>query len=198
METYTEKVIYFPMLVPASGQNEIMSREENQTVWKKFYTISQEAQDIITDAQVPKKIAELQEKFQLAEALVGVVSLHIRKVFFEEMSLSDVETSLKNVLVSGSDDASKAKMIVDFIQKEILTIKPQPKVEEVPEEEVPKHVATTIRLPLLQALSKYEQLGNQLITEERLKLKSQAETVRPSLLYWIKYYRDELGVGHHR
>ncbi len=56
---------------------------------------------------------------------------------------------------------------------------------------------TTLRLPLLQALSKYEQLGNQLITEERLKLKSQTETVRPSLLYWIKYYRDELGVGHH-
>jgi len=56
---------------------------------------------------------------------------------------------------------------------------------------------TIVRLPLLQALSKYEQLGNQLITEERLKLKSQAESVRPSLLYWIKYYRDELGVGHH-
>jgi len=55
----------------------------------------------------------------------------------------------------------------------------------------------TVRLPLLQALSKYEQLGNQLITEGRIKLRSQTETVRPSLLYWIKYYRDELGVGHH-
>ncbi len=54
-----------------------------------------------------------------------------------------------------------------------------------------------VRLPLLQALSKYEQLGNQLITNERIKVKSQTEPVRPSLLYWIKYYRDELGVGHH-
>lgn len=57
--------------------------------------------------------------------------------------------------------------------------------------------STIVRLPLLQALSKYEQLGNQLITQGRIKLKSQPETVRPSLLYWIKYYRDELGVGHH-
>ncbi|MBP9698251.1 MAG: hypothetical protein KBD65_03605 [Candidatus Moranbacteria bacterium] len=191
------KSFYYPMIVSGTGTVEPLSHDEDVLVWKKFLSMSQLKQDIITDAQVPKKIAELQEKFQLAEALVGVVSLHIRKVFFEEMSLSDVETSLKNVLVSGSDDASKAKMIVDFIQKEILTIKPQPKTEEVPEEEAPKHVATTIRLPLLQALSKYEQLGNQLITEERLKLKSQGETVRPSLLYWIKYYRDELGVGHH-
>jgi hypothetical protein len=52
-------------------------------------------------------------------------------------------------------------------------------------------------LPLLQALSKYENLGNQLITGERLKIKSQAEPVRPSLLYWVKYYRDEMGIGQH-
>jgi hypothetical protein len=60
-----------------------------------------------------------------------------------------------------------------------------------------KPQAATVRLPLLQALSKYENLGNQLITEERIKIKSQQEPVRPSLLYWIKYYRDELGIGHH-
>lgn len=54
-----------------------------------------------------------------------------------------------------------------------------------------------VHLPLLQALSKYENLGNQLITNERIRIKSQPEPVRPSLLYWIKYYRDELGIGHH-
>lgn len=54
-----------------------------------------------------------------------------------------------------------------------------------------------IQSSLLQALSKYENLGNQLITEERIRVKSQSEPVRPSLLHWIKYYRDELGVGHH-
>ncbi len=57
--------------------------------------------------------------------------------------------------------------------------------------------AEIVHLPLLQALSKYENLGNQLITNERIKIKSQPEPVRPSLLYWIKYYRDELGIGHH-
>ena|GEM_PF-3072384 len=55
----------------------------------------------------------------------------------------------------------------------------------------------TVSLPLLQALPKYENLGNQLITRERIKVKSQAEPVRPSLLYWLKYYRDELGIGQH-
>ncbi|MDP3957456.1 MAG: hypothetical protein Q8Q10_03080 [bacterium] len=55
----------------------------------------------------------------------------------------------------------------------------------------------TVNLPLLQALPKYENLGNQLITEGRIRVKSQAEPVRPSLLYWLKYYRDELGIGQH-
>lgn len=54
-----------------------------------------------------------------------------------------------------------------------------------------------VSLPLLQALSKYENLGNQLITQERIRVKSQVEPVRPSLLYWLKYYRDDIGVGHH-
>src|SRR3990167_4256207 len=55
----------------------------------------------------------------------------------------------------------------------------------------------TVYLPLLQALPKYKNLGNQLITRERIKVKSQAEPVRPSLFYWLKYYRDELGIGQH-
>ncbi|MDO8566409.1 MAG: hypothetical protein Q7S04_04505 [Candidatus Moranbacteria bacterium] len=54
-----------------------------------------------------------------------------------------------------------------------------------------------VSLPLLQALSKYERLGEQLITRGRIKVGSQTEPVRPSLLYWLKYYRDELGIGQH-
>lgn len=55
----------------------------------------------------------------------------------------------------------------------------------------------TISLPLLQALSKYQQLGQQVITSEKIKLKTQIEPVRPSLVNWLKYYRDELGIGQH-
>ncbi len=54
-----------------------------------------------------------------------------------------------------------------------------------------------VQFPLLQALSKYENLGNQIITSERIKVKSQPESVRPSLFNWLKYYRDELGIGQH-
>lgn len=191
-----EKTIYFPMLVPASGRNEVMSREENQAVWKKFYTISPNIQDIVTDEQMPKKVAELQIKYQLSDDFIGMISLSVRKIFFGEMSLADAETNLKNILVSQGDDGNKASAIVQFIEKEIMTLKPKARAEEQ-EEVKSRSQSVTARMPLLQALSKYEQLGNQLITSERIRVKSQSEPVRPSLLYWIKYYRDELGIGHH-
>lgn len=196
MDIRAEKTIYFPMLVPSSGRNEVMSREENQAVWKKFYAISPVTQDRITDERMPVKMRELQEKYKLSDDFVGMISFYVRQIFFEELSLPDAETNLKNILVSSGDDGNKASLILEFIQKEILTLKPKPKVEEVSPEEV-KPQAVTVRLPLLQALSKYEQLGNQLVTRERIKIKSQPDPVRPSLLYWIKYYRDELGIGHH-
>lgn len=187
---------YYPMIVSNTGTIDKLSHEEDALIWKKFLSMSSLKQDILTDEQVPEKIVKLQEKLQLPDSIVGIISLHIRKIFFDEVSLSDTEVNLKNVLLSNGDDVNKASAIVDFIQKEILTLKPKPKVEEVSPEEV-KPQAVTVRLPLLQALSKYEQLGNQLVTRERIKIKSQPEPVRPSLLYWIKYYRDELGIGHH-
>lgn len=189
--------MYFPMLVSNKGGAEVLTHEEDQRLWEKLFSIPKLKQDIITDGQVPEKISELQKKIQLADAFVGVVSLHIRKIFFEEMTLAEAESSLKNALVASGDDASKAQFIVQFIQNEILTIKPKPVVEETTEDVVAQPKAVMEKMPLLQALSKYENLGNQLITSERIKIKSQPEPVRPSLLYWIKYYRDELGIGHH-
>ncbi|MFZ3032015.1 MAG: hypothetical protein WA082_03195 [Candidatus Moraniibacteriota bacterium] len=188
--------LYYPMIVSNTGTAEPLSREEDSLVWKKFLSLSRLKQDIITDDQMPKKIAQMQQKFRLSELVVGATSLLIRKIFFEELVLSDVEASLKSTLSSGGDDQAQAKGILEYIQKEILTIKPKPRVEEdeIMEE---KPVAMRVRMPLLQALSKYENLGNQLITEERIRIKSQSEPVRPSLLYWVKYYRDELGIGHH-
>lgn len=187
---------YYPMVISEKGTEEKMSPEEDVVVWDAFEKLSQEKREVLLSSEMSQKIKLSQEKFGLPDIVTGNVSLFIRKIFFEEVSLSDAETSLRDVLSSNGEDPNKASAIVQFIQNEILTIKPKPKVEEIEEkEQQPRPVS--VRLPLLQALSKYEQLGNQLITQERIKLRSQTETVRPSLLYWIKYYRDELGVGHH-
>ena len=185
------------MMVSVNGMTGVLDNAIEDALWKRFHALPKEKRDILVADEMPLAIERLQKKVQLADTFVGVVSLHIRKIFFEEMTLAETETSLKNALVASGDDASKAQFIVQFIQNEILTIKPKPVVEEIAEDVVAQPKAAIEKVPLLQALSKYENLGNQLITNERIKIKSQPEPVRPSLLYWIKYYRDELGIGHH-
>ncbi len=183
------------MMVSENG-TELIGKEGEDILWKRFHLLSNEKREVLVSDELPLKMQELEKELQLPDSFVGTVSLSIRKIFFGEMSLADVETNLKNILVSQGDDGNKASAIVEFIQKEIMTLKPKARVEEQDEMKSQSQPAT-VRMPLLQALSKYEQLGNQLITSERIRVKSQSEPVRPSLLYWIKYYRDELGIGHH-
>lgn len=54
-----------------------------------------------------------------------------------------------------------------------------------------------LKLPLLKALADYPRLGEQALTTEKIRIKGQPEPVRPTLSNWIRYYRDELGIGFH-
>ncbi len=190
-KTITNKPIYYPLLASEEINGGTMSKTEIQNVWSRFDLLPEEKKAILTSEELPLKLTELQGKLGCDDASIEGVSVLIRWFFFGEIDEVGLRSGLQEVI------GDKAEQTLIFIQKEILTIKPRPKVEEASENVTPKRVVVTVKLPLLQALSKYEQLGNQLITQERIKIRSQAEPVRPSLLYWIKYYRDELGVGHH-
>ncbi|MFZ2299634.1 MAG: hypothetical protein WAW00_00690 [Candidatus Moraniibacteriota bacterium] len=170
-----------------------MTQEESAAAWAAYLKLPQIKRDILTDSQMQQQMSILQITFRLSDDAIGKVSLLIRKIFFGELSFAECEAKIGSMLMQGGGDPNQARAIVEFIQKEILTIRPKPDAEET---ETPAQ-AVTASMPLLQALSKYENLGNQLITEDRIRIKSQPDPVRPSLLYWLKYYRDELGVGHH-
>ncbi len=187
-------LIYFPMLVSENGTAEKTSPEAVASLWEKFHSLPQERQDILTARELPFVLKKLQESFRLNDQAIGHISLIVRKIFFDELSPEQAEAKIGSILVTAGGDPTQAHTIIEYIRTDILTIKPQPEEGAAREE---KSSVATVSLPLLQALSKYEQLGNQLITQERIKIKSQSEPVRPSLVYWIKYYRDELGVGQH-
>lgn len=182
--------IYFPLLASEEINGGAMSKHETETVWSRFDMLSNDRKNILTAEEMPIKIQELQQKTECSDVAIEGASVLIRWVFFDEIDEEGFRLGLKDLF------GDKAEQAFDFIQKDIMTLKPTARVEQQ-EEVKTQSQSTTVRMPLLQALSKYEQLGNQLITSERIRVKSQSEPVRPSLLYWIKYYRDELGIGHH-
>ncbi|MBI2439468.1 MAG: hypothetical protein HYV45_02620 [Candidatus Moranbacteria bacterium] len=187
--------IYFPMLVSEEGTADLMPPDNERALWKKFKGLSKEIRDILISDELPYKVEEIQEFFRLNDTAIGYVSLFIRKIFFGELSPEQAEAKIGSVLVTMGGDPHQAREIAEFIRTEIMTIKPKLKSEEDEQEEKPQIVA--VSLPLLQAMAQYEMLGQQTITMEKIKLKTQRTPVRPSLVNWIKYYRDELGVGHH-
>lgn len=182
--------IYYPLLASEEINGGNQTHDERSAVWSRFDSFVSDQKQILTTDEIAEKLVDLQKSFRTDAAGIEGTSVLIRWFVLGEVDQPRFIEGLQSIF---GDQGSK---VFEFIQKEILTLKPKPKVEEVPPEEV-KPQAVTVRLPLLQALSKYEQLGNQLVTRERIKIKSQPEPVRPSLLYWIKYYRDELGIGHH-
>lgn len=64
-------------------------------------------------------------------------------------------------------------------------------------EEKKKTLELLDKLPLVQALGKYQRLGEQSITMNMLKLPSSESPVKPSINNWLIEYRDFAGPGKH-
>lgn len=179
---------YYPMLIP-EGDGSIASQLR---IWDKFDQLSLEKQEVITSVVMANKIFELQKKFGFSNDAIGLISLMIRNIFFGELTLDQCREKLVTVLNQDGNDSNQAAIVADFIQREILNIT-LPKQQIASE----KNQNPPVKKSLLKALSEYPRLGDQLITNEKIKIKSQAEPVRPSLSNWIHYYREELGIGFH-
>ena len=58
-------------------------------------------------------------------------------------------------------------------------------------------VQQTVSLPLLDALSKYQRLAEQAVTEDRIAVKGESQPVRGSIRNWLRNYRDSVGIRKH-
>ncbi|MFZ1626544.1 MAG: hypothetical protein WAT81_01925 [Candidatus Moraniibacteriota bacterium] len=185
------------MLVSESGTGDVMLPEIAESLWEKLRTLPAEKHNIIVSTELPQRLVTLKEKLQLEDKAIGCISLVVRKIFFGELDFPGAEAKIGSMFAAGGfGDPNQAKAIVEFIQKEILTIKPVQEV--VPEDGVVSPVSVkTVRLPLLKAMSEYRHLSEQLLTGEKIKVKGSMESVRPSLGNWLKSYREELGIGFH-
>ncbi len=185
------------MLVSENGTAEVMPSEVSEPLWEKLRSLSIDRQNILVSPELHQKLLELKGRLALQDAAIGYVSLVIRKIFFQELDFSGAEKKISSMLTAGGfDNPNQARGIIEFIQKEILTIKPVKRIESK-ETESPLPKAKTVRLPLLKAMSEYRHLSEQLITNEKIKLKASLEMVRPSLGNWLRSYREEIGIGFH-
>lgn len=195
----TEKIQsrkYFPLLVDEVGSENRLSDIEDQKLWERYDQIDQKKQELLSSPELPVAIKKIGDALHLSDREIGITSLAVRKILFEEWTIGSCSEKIKEILsLSGEIDQKKLITIVEFIQKDILTIVPKATADE--EESAATESRADVRIALLEALSRFPQLGQQTVTESRVKLRSSAEPTRGSLLNWIKCYREELGVGYH-
>lgn len=162
-------------------------------LWNQFRELPLLTRNLLTSDELPQAIDALAKEFSLNDSSVMFVSVMVRKMLFKEW---DDEACVAKLAAWCQDvdagNAGKAADIVAAVKNRVLSIVPQ---EEPAEAESGQH--QRVRVALLEALSKFPQLGQQTVTETRVKLKASAEPARGSLLNWIKCYREELGVGYH-
>ena len=164
-----------------------------RSVWMVFRELPEFSRNLLTSDELPLALRDLSIKFDFAQSTTMFVSVMVRKMIFREW---DEEQSRAELVAWCQEfdpkNAARSTEIFSAVKSDILTIIPQ---EGRGTGEETKR--TTVRMALLEALSLYPQLGQQTITETRIKLKASVELVRGSLINWLKCYREELGVGYH-
>ncbi len=193
-KTYPRR--YHPMLVSNSGTDERMDGQTSLKLWEAFDLLPEETRRVVAADEVAEKMKKLQDTFQIEDSAIGKITLLIRRLFFGEINISKMEIEIGNVFAQISPEKiNQVKNVVQFIQGEILTIKPQPRRENS-EDEAEKQIKIE-KLTLEKALLQYPKLGEQSITSNPLKLRYFPTPVRSSIKNWITDYHDCLGAGKH-
>lgn len=189
IENPRKKRVYRPMLANVDSFGKDLSEGEFNDLWGIFDTLSEETKDILMAPEMSKKIELLQKERGLSDETIEIVSAIIREYF---LGKKDVPW-LQNALIAKFDQKDVA-FVKEYIQKNILTIKPVPKV---PAEDSGSPTVQTIQLPILDALAKYQRLSEQTVTEDRIAVKGESAPVRGSIRNWLRHYRDVVGIRKH-
>ncbi len=181
---------YFPLL----ADYDALPIESYHEVWRTLRQLPVFSHRLLTSDELPQAIKVLADQFHLNEESTILVSVAVRKLVFREWELEQCEKEMSDAFQRVDvSNVNRVQEIVAAIKKDVLTVVPRDTEYESDDTEKP----VVERLMILDALSKYPQLGQQTVTNTRIKLKASVELVRGSLLNWLKCYREELGVGYH-
>lgn len=170
---------YFPMLV-----SEIASKDDSSedflVRWEQYDSISKKLQTLLTSKELSTLISFIIEKHNLSDLEASNISRNIRKLFFREISEEVFSKNISKIL--GGDDLN-GKTIISAIKK----IKVSNTPISIKEPEIEK-------ITLRNALVKYPELNNELITSNYLKFPDSDKKVTPTIKNWLDLYDQEVGV----
>lgn len=189
-----EEKRFYPLFVSEQGLTVEQTIEENRRVWSDFDNLPKEKKDILLSYELPEKITFFEKKFALTPEATYKMTLLIRESFLGRIDESLAQEKMNEII--GNQEGGE-NILSELAGLQVTQEEKKDDEEILEETSVEEGVPSTVKIAILSALASYPNLGNQIISQERIRIKSQPDLVRGSLYNWIKYYRDELGIGQH-
>lgn len=194
-----DKFIYYPLFASRRLNGGRQDDQEKEQVRAALFKLESSARLRLMSSNFAEAVSVLEDTFSLPEQFVEYVTVLIRDLYFGNFSEMEVLRALRSEFAKLPNIPIDS--IIQHIQLNILKaepdVEPQEEEEEKEAEEILAHPEYVKKYILLDAMARFPNIGNQLITTANIKLKSQALPVRPSLSNWLKNYRDEIGIGKH-
>jgi len=151
---------------------------------EKFLSLPEKYQDKLLSEKTSQQIQRFGGLFNLKLLQLASISRAIRSFYFGELKLEDFPFYLaKEIPV----DLSTAKEITTIVMRDIINDDSEEKLRQ----------QNMLSLPLMQALEEIPEIGEQLITSERINVLNLPEPARPSVKNWIADYTSVLGRDTH-
>ena len=175
----------------------MQSDEESNQIWKLFAQIPESNKKILLSANIIENLYRAEQQFGWDPYCSARLAYFVRELFFQTLSQSEFYKATEALFRPRYQ--ARYNEILTYINNVILTSQPDPEEEEEEEKEQQKiwEEGKVKQLSLLDAMGRYPGVAHQFLTENNIKLKSQAALVRPTLSNWLKNYRDEIGIGKH-
>jgi hypothetical protein len=150
----------------------------------RFIELPQEIKSKLSSPDTGKKIQEIGRSFYLELLQTASIARSVRNFYFGDVRTENFFEIYEKEMKVSSEVAKKiAQAVVQkIIQDDTIEKEYQAQFEEI---------------VLKDALKKYEELGEQLVTSSHIKLKNFPEPVRPSIKNWLSDYNFNLGFESH-
>jgi hypothetical protein len=182
MQKKISEYSYFsPVVVQPLGLETV---EQFKNRWSKFDALSDTVKNKLSSDKISETVKLLKERFSLNLIQTGSISRSVRSYYFGELKLENLASVFTKEM---GIDLNKAQEIAKAVVQKIINDKSQEIAYE----------AQLAHLTIPDALKKFPDLGEQLITSNHINIKSFPEPVRPSIKNWLFDYTFNMGHETH-
>lgn len=175
--------IYYPSLVSVLDQGSLFSVSESG-ILSEYDKLSQKKRSFLHSEPLVLLLEQTQVSARYDQETTASLSRLVRSYILSQFSVEEFEQQVTTLF-------SQQSFAIDFLSaffnlesgnKSGLTVPPM-----IPSE----------MLPLAEGLSKYPQMGQQLVTKVDIVTKEFMTPLTPTVLHWIEVYEAIAGVGTH-